>query len=88
MKCCKGFGLGAQALMGLPNGSSGITAVGANSFAGRMTTGPRSRCDNHKGIGRMVRRIPAAVGKCDARRMNSPLLNTATHDNRRLGINP
>ncbi len=88
MKCCKGFGLGAQAMMVLPNGSSGITAVGANSFAVRMITEPRSGCDNHNGIGRLVRRIPAAVGKRDARRMNSPLLNTATHDNRRLGINP
>jgi hypothetical protein len=87
MRCCKGFGLGAQAMMVLPNGSSGITAVGANSFAVRMITEPRSRCDNHNGIGRLVRRIPVVVGTRGARRMNSLLLKPATHSNRRLGIN-
>src|SRR5690606_17278131 len=89
---CRRRVLATQAAPSMPNVwvaiPHGSTCVGANSFAVRMITEPRSRCDNHNGIGRLVRRIPAAVVKRDARRMNSPLLNTATHDYRRLGINP
>src|SRR5690606_12688427 len=92
---CESRVLAAQAVSGMPNvwvamahGSpQATTCVGANSFAGRITSRPRGRCDNHKAIGRLVRRIPVVVGTRGARRMNSPLLKPATYSNRRLGIN-